>query len=333
MTPRRHTRALLTLPLALLLVRAGAVAAPPDDAPPSDAGKLRDLKSPKGGWIMKLPERNSVEVVLPREEAVSAGTGARQQLVFEVRLTRKPRAPVRMIFHVQNRQGWYYQTARVRGIPSDRWWRIDTDFSAGSSEWEAVGHARPWDALSARGIVRAGIRLFSQVPYRGALLVREVRWAPGGDRADGGTAVVDLRAPPGPVRPAGLWELSFRLSRPVADPFGPESAGLVCEIVTPGGDTRRAAAFIYQDYERADADGRLVALGAPEWRVRFRPSEEGRFLYRLFTGGAPDRKAERRGSPQAEGWFVVEGDGTPQEVLTREAGEVPGFERFVLEVG
>jgi hypothetical protein len=318
--PARCASAALTASL-ILSVGSGA--------PGSDAGRLRGLESPETGWPVKLPGRNGHEIELAPQDAVDAGTPERAKLAFEARFTRPWRSAVRLLFSVQNRQGWYYQTVKlavVRHKPEGRWRRFEIDFTPTSADWEAVGHGRPWDELSAKGIFRAGIRLYSETPYEGELLVRGVRWESGRARAPSSRAeVVDLREPPGPVRAGELWELGFRVAGPVFDPFDPAKADFVCEVLTPEGGADRVPAFLYQEYAPSE-HGEPVAVGGPEWRVRYRPRAEGRMCYRLFLG----RGGEEPASPSAEGWFTVSGEAEPPEPP---AEKDPPSGEFVLEVG
>ena len=295
----------------------------------ADAGPLARLARPEKGWPVALPGLNGHEIELAPEDAVDAGTPERSKLVFEARFARRWKTAVRLLFHVQNRQGWYYQTTKLAVVPykpAGRWRRFEIDFTPTSADWEAVGHGRPWDELSAKGIFRAGIRLYSETPYAGELLVRGVTWESGPAPAPASRAeVIDLREPAGVVRAGELWELGFRVAQPVFDPFDPAKADFLCEILTPEGGSDSVPAFLYQEYAPAE-HGEPVAIGRPEWRVRYRPRAEGRMCYRLFLG----RGGVVPESPSAEGWFTVSGEA---ESPVPAAEKDPPSGEFVLDVG
>ncbi|MHC4502770.1 MAG: hypothetical protein ACYTFI_05645 [Planctomycetota bacterium] len=300
---------------AALSVGGRARAAAPRDADPSDAGPLKRIESPEGGWDVRLPDAGAGaagrEVELDPADAVTAGTLERSRLVFRARLVGRWRSPVRLSFHVQNRQGWYYQTVELAVVPHDSWRDIEVDFSPESADWEAVGHGRPWDELSARGIFRAGVRLFSELPYEGALKIGNIRWAPSrASYPERPPEILDLREPTsdaqGAVRAGGLWEMSFRVAEPVYRPFDAREANISCDVLAPDGSVESVSAFYHQEYMPGPGD-ELVAVGRPTWRVRYKPEVQGQYSYRLFVelGGGEGSGGE---SHAAEGWFTIVGN-------------------------
>jgi hypothetical protein len=83
-----------------------------------------------------------------------------------------------------------------------------------------------------------------------------------------------------PLGSPQLWQrLEFRLSNipAVANPFDPDLIQVDALIRFPSGKSVSIPAFWYQGYQRALSVGseRLTASGAPEWRLRFTPTEPG----------------------------------------------------------
>jgi len=291
------------------------------ESPVSPRSALRDLE---GSFRLIVPGLNGRELVFEPGSDLSACTPDKGALVFSARLGSPSRSPVRLVFHVQNRQGCFYQTASAWAIPHDHWREIRIDFSPRSASWEACGHARPWDAQSARAISRLGFRLFSELPYEGELHVQGLRWEPFGGRVASCAEIVDLVEAVPEGRSAGkTWELRFRVRPEPADPFDPARCDFWCEVLSPEGERIRREAFFYQEYQRSPATGELVAVGEPDWHVRWRPTAEGRYRWRLFLSGE---------EPAAEGWFVVSGAApAPTPAFY---GDLPSsFDEFVLELG
>ena len=65
----------------------------------------------------------------------------------------------------------------------------------------------------------------------------------------------------------------------------------------------------------ATVSGEMVAVGAPEWRVRYRPRSEGRMCYRLFLG----RGGEMPAAPSAASFPARQGPAPAQLAVFRAA--------------
>lgn len=91
-------------------------------------------------------------------------------------------------------------------------------------------------------------------------------------------------AEPAGVEPIGLPGLWRRLELKVggvpsaSNPFDPEVIAVDATITAPSGAKITVPAFWFQDYGRRLTEGRevLEPRGAPEWRLRFTPTEPGR---------------------------------------------------------
>jgi hypothetical protein len=89
-----------------------------------------------------------------------------------------------------------------------------------------------------------------------------------------------------PLRPPQLWQRAeFRVEHaPVAENnFDPEQIRLDATFTAPSGATTTVPAFWFQDYTRALVEGAeaLTLAGAPEWRLRFTPTEPGDYAVSL----------------------------------------------------
>src|SRR6185295_9581445 len=97
-----------------------------------------------------------------------------------------------------------------------------------------------------------------------------------------------------PLNSPQVWQrVEFRADNvPAAsNPFDPDVIRLDATFTSPSGQTRVVPAFWFQGYQRSLQSGseRLTASGAPEWRVRFAPTESGNYGLSLsiFTNGQP----------------------------------------------
>ena len=91
-----------------------------------------------------------------------------------------------------------------------------------------------------------------------------------------------------------IWQrIEFRVDNvPVAsNPFNPDVIRLDATFTSPSGQALVVPAFWFQAYQRSLQGGaeRLTAIGGPEWRIRFTPTESGDYTLSLtiFTNRQP----------------------------------------------
>jgi hypothetical protein len=89
-----------------------------------------------------------------------------------------------------------------------------------------------------------------------------------------------------PLNPPQLWQRAeFRVTGapPAANNFDPDLIRLDATITAPSGRSLTVPAFWYQNFTRALAGGAevLTPAGAPEWRIRFTPTEPGEYTLSL----------------------------------------------------
>lgn len=98
---------------------------------------------------------------------------------------------------------------------------------------------------------------------------------------------------------AQLWQRAeFRLADvpPANNPYDPDEIRVDATLTSPTGKTTTVPAFWFQDYTRSLVNGfqELTPAGAPEWRVRFTPTETGTYQLAVavqLAGSAPARTA------------------------------------------
>jgi hypothetical protein len=78
------------------------------------------------------------------------------------------------------------------------------------------------------------------------------------------------------------FEASYSPTRTPENPFDPAEIDVRAAFVDPSGAHHETIAFWYQDYDRELVDGRerLTPKGEPSFRVRFTPTEPGRWRWR-----------------------------------------------------
>lgn len=99
------------------------------------------------------------------------------------------------------------------------------------------------------------------------------------------------------------FELAVKLDAEYKNPFSFDDVNLSAEFVSPTGETTRIDGFLYRKYELhlfgKDAET-IRNPGEPEWRLRFAPTAEGQWKYRVSLKDRSGREAEAK-----EGSFTV----------------------------
>lgn len=93
------------------------------------------------------------------------------------------------------------------------------------------------------------------------------------------------------------FELAVRLDAEYGNPFDFNDVNLYAEFVSPSGKTVRIDGFLYRKYELFlfGRDAETVRNpGEPEWRLRFAPTEEGAWKYRVLLKDRKGREAKAK---------------------------------------
>jgi hypothetical protein len=116
----------------------------------------------------------------------------------------------------------------------------------------------------------------------------------------GEPVVRSLEMPPVPAVRLQPMDLRVDMAATWENPYDPDDISVVAEFTPPSGQTRTVPGFYYWPFERHDLEGQeqLVAGEAPEWRVRFTPTEPGAWGVRV-------RVTDRNGSAALDSSFNV----------------------------
>ena len=255
------------------------------------AGAMSSLETDIDPWRCKLPG------AAPRSAKLNADFSSAGVVRMRVRLHENPGALVRVLFFLQNAEGWYYQTATTEPLRARRWHELEWSVSGDSGDLQPAGHFRPWDGRAARSVRLAGLKIFANRPCEVELSIEDVAVTTPKEKPAARAAalrLLDCRFPPKSARVGERLEIGFRLEPQPGDVFSPE-APVKAVFITPSGGRQSSSAFYYQGY-RVTGPGsarRLVPSGRARWLIRYMPAEPGRYRYRLIAG------AEELGS----GWF------------------------------
>jgi len=105
-------------------------------------------------------------------------------------------------------------------------------------------------------------------------------------------------------------ELTLDLVADYQNPFDPAQIDVQARFTGPSGTTVSVPGFYSQDFESALSGGKetLTARGAPTWKLRFTPTEEGDWSYnvivRTLAGAATSERASLAVTPSKRHGFV-----------------------------
>jgi len=226
----------------------------------------------------------------------SVAVDAVGQVSYDVYVPADAPETIRTLLFFKDKDGLWFQHLRPEPLRPGAWTHVSVAVDPRSPLLEGSGHHGVWNAADARRMCELGVKFFCHDAFKGSLYIDNVVAAP--------AAASDV-----PLRVLNLWEntlrvgryekfeVTFDLSRPVADPFDPEEIRIDATFVDPHGKVVILPAFYYQGFTRRLSRDReeLTPAGRGVWKVRFAPVTLGRHTYYLSVRHRPARPA--RGEP------------------------------------
>lgn len=222
-------------------------------------------------------------------------TGA-TALSFEMYFPPEMPADADVQVYIKDRHYWWFQAYPLHRADGKRdpvrpgsWMSFTLDVSRAGAVWEPGGHRKAWGEALYRPR-EFGIRIFADRPWQGWVLLDNVRLTgaelPLG-RFDSSAAPrqswgLELELSTRVVPVYEKLEVTFDPGRVYTNPFDPEVVDVTGRFLAPSGRELIVPGFFYQDFERSQtAEGfeKLIPVGAPCWKLRFAPTEEGRWKF------------------------------------------------------
>ncbi len=260
----------------------------------------------------------AVETAFPGSAAVHSYITRHDTSIYdrvELDVYLPPDAPgdVSFLIFLQDGQWRWYQT-RSYDLSPGEWRTFSASIASESPDWRPIAHDRPWGEASRASLNSIGVVFRSESEYAGTVNIDGVTFL----RALFPEHIKNVSR----LSVGEKLELTFNLPTTYRNPFDPDEISVKGYFTAPSGKEFAVPGFFYQEYERrivTDEQGRrLEALdprGAPCWKVRFTPMEQGTHSYRIAV-------TDERGVRSTEtGLFEVE------------YAELPGFARTDSEGG
>lgn len=200
-----------------------------------------------------------------------------------VTLPRNAPADVAATLRMKDKDGLWFQLAS--GVPLIPGETNRLIFPVGRDAVGIDGGPLCWDDFYRRRMRETGLGLFSGSTWTGRATIVDVAV-----RTETPPArpprILGFRAPPPETVCTGRYELAFILDNTSGlNPFDPREIEVKATFESPSGKRSRVDGFFYQSFTRmleGDKE-RLAPIGRPEWRVRFTPTEAGRYSFTLHV--------------------------------------------------
>lgn len=239
-----------------------------------------------------LKLRASFPGELDHEIELDANWTSMRELRVSVTLPEDVPRGTTMLCYLKDAQWNWYQHEVPGTLRSGRTTQVRIDMTPGAQSWFPRGHSRQWDGYVAHKISGFGIKIFNKADWKGDITVRRIYGRTGAER-EVPLAVSGLRLNREKVPLYEKFELSFDLSRVYDNPFDPEQVDIRAKFTSPSGKTTEHFAFHYRGYVRRKSPAgyeRLTPVGRSCWKVRWTPTEVGRWKVELLLS---DRERER----------------------------------------
>ena len=236
-------------------------------------------------WHTVDVETSSLDCAFPGEAGhwglppvAAAEVGA---IGLGVTLPRDAPADISATLRMKDKDGLWFQLASGGPLIPGETNRLM--FPVGRDAVGIDGGSLSWDDLYRRRMRKTGLGLFSGSTWTGRVTIVDVAV-----RTETPPArpprILGFRAPPPEVVCTGRYELAFILDNTSGlNPFDPREIEVKATFESPSGKRSRVDGFFYQAFTRmleGDKE-RLAPIGRPEWRMRFTPTETGRYSFTL----------------------------------------------------
>lgn len=223
---------------------------------------------------------------------------AYQVLSFDLYIPTDAPSDLGVYVYFKDKQYYWYQAPALKDPLTGRmkfkkwrgvWLPISIDISRTSRAWTPGGHKKAWERVLYYPR-ELGIRAFAKKEWNARILIDNLRLeghAPPLGRFDPAVKPTVKRGlkvsfSSASVPVYGKLELTFTLDREYENPFDPEVVDVTGRFFAPSGREIVVPGFYYQGFERQrDEKGheRLIPVGPSCWKVRFAPTEQGKWRY------------------------------------------------------
>ena len=241
-----------------------------------------------------------------------------------------------LVCYLKDVQWDWYQHEPGGSLKSGKTNQVRIDMTPGAQRWFARGHSRQWDGYVAHKIRGFGVKIFQSAEWHGKIRIDRI-YGRTLDKPTEVLAVTDLRTNGPAVGLFEKFEISFDLTRTYENPFDPDQVDVRAIFTSPSGKTSEQFGFHYREFVRRKSplgDERLTPVGKSYWKVRWTPSEVGKWKAELLLWDHHQEKQWKAAVAEAEARAKETGKkGVPKPASSGlGAPELPAKEDYVVRV-
>jgi hypothetical protein len=252
---------------------------------------------------VRFPGEVNYELELGGESAAGgADWSGMSELRVSVSLPDDAPRGTTILCYLKDSQWNWYQHEPSGTLRSGKTNQIRIEQTGGAKSWLPRGHSREWDGYVARGLKHFGVKLFNSSRWSGKIRIERI-YGLTSEEPEAPLAVTDLRLNADKIPCFEKFEMTFDLTRVYENPFDPEQVDVRAKFTSPSGRTCEQFAFYYSDYVRRQSPlgfERLTPVGKSSWKVRWTPTEVGKWKVELHLWDQHQQKEWKKAVAEAE---------------------------------
>jgi hypothetical protein len=250
---------------------------------------------------VEFPGDNAFEVASPSKSWTDVDT-----LLFSVFVPDDAPTNIQAMVHIKDWDYFWYQSLLPGHVVPGRTNQFELSFAVSAENWTACNHHGSWHHRALMQPKEVMIHVLCDQAYTGECTVAGVRSLP---RPPHKTApyIRNVLANTNRLACYEKFELTFEAPDRYPNPFDPEQVSVTASFENANGKITRIDGYYGRDFYRQldSTSERIIPQGPPYWRIRFAPTEEGRYKYRLNI-------RDENGSAQwGPAWFEATAAKTP----------------------
>jgi len=199
----------------------------------------------------------------------------------------------KILIFLQDKEWLWYQSPLFT-LEKNKWNKITLNTQPDSPMWENIGHNQPWCNKTVENIKRIGVKLFSQSSSKTTIYIDRIT----GEEISFPEYTISQNI----IKKYEKFEINVNLPLNYKNPFDSEEIQIDGFFFDPTGKEIIVPGFYYQKYINElgeNGEETLIPDGYPFWKIRFTPTEFGKYRFYIKVKYKEEEKQSK------EGFFTV----------------------------